>query len=454
MLRTFITVQAITWAFLGFSFALRAEAQAAAPKVTATQPRSGDLSVASDLREVVVTFDQDMDTTGYSFVGGGPSFPTVTGKPSWRNARECVLPVQVEAGHAYTLGINIATHGSFKSSTGLSATPVVLTFTVRGAGNAPQAPAPTAATQAESVRQLREAIERRYSYRDVHKVDWPAAWKLFEPRLLAAKTSREFAVVAGEMLAATQDAHIWLTEGGEVVPAFRRVATPNANIKRLPALLTGWSQKDPMVAVGRASKDTGYIAIHSWDRKQAPQLLEAAYAALEELKGTSALIVDVRFNSGGDERLAREFAGCFIRERKLYAKHVVLDSASTSGFSAPMERWLEPTPNRPAYAGKVAVLVGPVNMSSAEAFLLMMKQVPGCKLVGARSFGASGNPQPHALANGVTVMLPSWKAMLPDGTEFETNGIAPDVAVTTKPEDFAQDDPVLMKALLLLESGP
>ena len=37
------------------------------------------------------------------------------------------------------------------------------------------------------------------------------------------------------------------------------------------------------------------------------------------------LVIDVRPNGGGDERLAQELAGCFVAERALYAKHVYRD---------------------------------------------------------------------------------------------------------------------------------
>jgi hypothetical protein len=422
-------------------------AQTPEPRVAAIEPRNGDQDVAPDLKEIVVTFDQDMSTSGFSFVGGGPAFPKAVGKPAWRSARQCVLPVQLEPNHAYTVGINSATHTSFRSSKGLPVAPVVLSFKTRGAGGEPGAPTISAGKQAESVRQLREAIDKRYSYRDVHVVDWAATWKEFEPKLLAAKSAREFAIVAGEMLAATRDIHIWLMEGGEIVPAFRRSVAPNANVNLLPKLVSGWTQKHAMIASGKAAPQIGYVAIHSWERKHAPQLLEAAFAALAEVQELPALIVDVRFNSGGDETLAREFAGCFVRERVRYARNVILDPGSVTGFSAPMERWLEPNAKRPAYTGRVAVLMGPVNMSSAESFLHMMKQAPNCKLIGARSYGASGNPKPTELANGVTVFLPSWKEILADGSTLEMKGIAPDVEVAARAEDLSQRDPVIEKAI-------
>ncbi len=269
------------------------------------------------------------------------------------------------------IGTNSATKTNFKNAKGTPATPLVVKFTTAAMGATAPVGVPRE-TQITAIKQLRDAIEHHYSYRDVHIVDWPAAWSEFEPRLKNARSAREFAVIAGEMLATTQDPHVWL-------------------------------------------------------------------------------IQDARVNSGGDETIAREFAGCFVRQRAMYARHVNLDSASPTGFTRPTDRWLEPTPNRPAYAGRVAVLMGPANMSSAEAFLLMMKQVPGCRLVGERSYGASGNPQPHVLANGVTVLLPSWQAMLPDGTVFEKRGIEPDVTVATSPAELARRDPVIEKAIALLQ---
>jgi C-terminal processing protease CtpA/Prc len=98
----------------------------------------------------------------------------------------------------------------------------------------------------------------------------------------------------------------------------------------------------------------------------------------------------------------------------------------------------------------VAVLMGPLNMSSCEAFLLMMKQAEKATLVGMDSYGSSGNPQPHSLLPGLTVLLPSWQALRPDGSMFEGEGIAPHIHVPTKPADLVNDDPVLQEALLRL----
>ena len=76
-----------------------------------------------------------------------------------------------------------------------------------------------------------------------------------------------------------------------------------------------------------------------------------------------------------------------------------------------------------------------------------MKQVPDCKLVGETSYGSSGNPKPADLGNGVTVWLPSWKALRPDGTCFEGDGITPDIYVEMIQTELNSRDIVLETAL-------
>ncbi len=415
---------------------------AAPPQVVTTLPAQGASAVPLSVQEVVVTFDQDMDQRGFSFMGGGESFPKIVTKPFWRSARECVLPVQLEPARTYQIGLNGPTKGNFKNLAGELLPQVILRFSTAG-GTLPPVPQ---ALQTESIRQLKEALETRYSYRDIHPVDWTAQWREFEPRLMAATSTRAFALIAGQMLAATQDPHIWLMEGGQIVPAFQRAVEPNINWPFTETRIKQAQKPHAMVVSGTAAPGIGYLAVHSWQKNQGAEIFEAARKAMTELQTLPGLILDVRTNSGGDETTARKVAGLFIQKRALYAKHQMHGSQTVE------ERWLEPNPDGPFYRGRVIVLMGPLCMSSCEAFLLMMRQVPGCRLVGAPSYGSSGNPQPHELANRVTVFLPSWRAMLPDGTVFEGRGLTPDVLVRAEKKEFWPGDPVLDKAVELLKS--
>jgi C-terminal processing protease CtpA/Prc len=50
----------------------------------------------------------------------------------------------------------------------------------------------------------------------------------------------------------------------------------------------------------------------------------------------------------------------------------------------------------------------------------------------------------------MTLVLPSWQDLRPDGTCFEGEGLAPDVEVAVTPKDLDEKDPILERALALL----
>jgi hypothetical protein len=102
-----------------------------APKLIATKPANGATDVDPGVTEITVTFDQDMGQ-GCSWVGGGPEYPgSPDGEPEWRGKRTCVLPVKLEAGHHYEVGINSPTYRNFRSAAGQPAAPSTLSFTTK-----------------------------------------------------------------------------------------------------------------------------------------------------------------------------------------------------------------------------------------------------------------------------------------------------------------------------------
>jgi beta-lactamase regulating signal transducer with metallopeptidase domain len=104
------------------------------PQIIATSPRVGETDVDPTLTEITVTFDRDMGN-GFSWTGGGPDYPpSPEGKKAvWRDKRTCVLPVTLEAGHYYRVGINSQSFQSFRSAKGVSARPSAIYFTTKGA---------------------------------------------------------------------------------------------------------------------------------------------------------------------------------------------------------------------------------------------------------------------------------------------------------------------------------
>jgi hypothetical protein len=304
----------------------------------------------------------------------------------------------------------------------------------------------------ESIAQLRRAIDEDYSYRDLRGVKWDKQFAAHAAKLEAAPSAAAFAREAAAMLAPARDVHLVLKVGQTVFPTHRPGPGFNFDPATLRRVVPGLTGTNP-VLTGRFPDGIVYVVITTWSPRN-PAELERAYAALGDAAeggGAKGVIIDVRPNSGGDERLAQQFAGCFVDRPRVYSKNTIRKGGQWHG---PYDRSVEPSASHPRVRAPVVVLMGPQNMSSAESFLLMMRQVPGCKLVGATSYGSSGNPKPHELANGVTVLLPSWKDMFPDGTCLEGVGVRPDVEVPADPATLRERDPVLDEALRILRGRP
>jgi C-terminal processing protease CtpA/Prc len=94
-------------------------------------------------------------------------------------------------------------------------------------------------------------------------------------------------------------------------------------------------------------------------------------------------------------------------------------------------------------------------MSSAESFYLMFAQCPQVTTMGDRTAGSSANPRRIDAGSGITVNLPRWLDLLPNGNRLDTVGVSPDVRVEAGPgEFFNESDPVLEAALKRLRALP
>jgi hypothetical protein len=106
------------------------------PKVVEIVPENGAHDVDPEVTTLQVTFDIPMGE-GMSWTGGGPNFPQESPdgkKATWsKDGRKCTLPVLLEAGHDYELGINSTWHINFQSKWGVPSEPIVYKFRTRDA---------------------------------------------------------------------------------------------------------------------------------------------------------------------------------------------------------------------------------------------------------------------------------------------------------------------------------
>jgi hypothetical protein len=428
-------------------------AEAARPRVVEAIPAAGAKEVDPQLMELRVVFDQPMSPRGWSVVGGGPAFPKLVGKARWENEKTFAWSWRLEPEHDYWLSINNPSFTNFRGTNGQPALPYPISFrTAKGKENGPGAasgPEAVAAANRDALAHLRRAVDEDYSYRDLRKVNWEHRFLDFSPKLEAARTPREFARLAAELLAPAEDIHLWLEAKDETVPTWQRRAPWNIATTSLPKRIPQWRPRGAVVCSGLFDDGIRYLFIKSWPANALAELEPAFEIMADAAEAGQPLIIDVRANGGGSETAARQFAGCFVERPVVYARDMIRRNGK---FSAPFERTLSPNRARPRFRGRVAVLMGQGTVSSCESFVMMMKQAPGCTLLGDRTAGCSGNPQSVDLGNGVVAFVPSWKDLRLDGTCLEGEGFAPDVPVRAAPADFQNGDPVLEAALRLLRA--
>ncbi len=99
------------------------------PKVQSTVPEAFANNVSPDLKEITVTFDQAMVDGSWSWTGGGDTYPKTTSKPFYDKGRTtCTLPVKLEPGKVYWIGINSPSYQNFRGANGRSAQRYVILF--------------------------------------------------------------------------------------------------------------------------------------------------------------------------------------------------------------------------------------------------------------------------------------------------------------------------------------
>lgn len=432
-------------AFLGI-LSLSLTSFAAAPQVVASFPELGAGAVDPQLSEIRITFDQPMDISRCSWATLGSRFPEVAGEPHWVDEYTAVLPVALEPGSDYWLLVNSPTLGGFRSRTGEMATPHLLAFRTAEPGGGDNQPNPRQwARNEQAYDQLLEIMTTFYSYKDRLNIDWATRLAFRRDWLLQSPDDFIFAVRLIDLLQPAQDPHLSVTVDEQRLPTFWTVRPANYNLQWVVEGLTNprlWSN----VVLSGERDDTGYILISSWTADAA-----GAVAAVDALRHKPSLIIDVRPNSGGNERIAQQVAGCFTDHPVDYAQSLTIDP-ETLAFTQRTTRTLQPNGDCPTYTGRVVVLTGPQVMSSSESFLWMMRET-GAILMGAPSYGSSGNPKPYELANGVILSVPQWQDMDMDGRVLEGAGVAPDVLLDFPLEAFAERDPLFEAALEALQSS-
>lgn len=199
----------------------------------------------------------------------------------------------------------------------------------------------------------------------------------------------------------------------------------------------------------------GYVALNSFeDNSVADQFV----AAFDKIANTSALILDLRDNGGGESVVSMRILAALID------RPVSLEFWQTRDYKPIFRAWGRPIVMLSAPAGDVLpdpahhyskpiiMLISQRTFSAAEDFLVAFDQSGRGTIVGQRSAGSTGQPLTFKMPGGGSGRVCTWRGTYPNGKQFLGIGVQPQTVVSPTLQDIrAGRDTVLDMAVAQLK---
>lgn len=209
-----------------------------------------------------------------------------------------------------------------------------------------------------------------------------------------------------------------------------------------------------------------YISLNGFHDEGILQSFNDAYENIKQSKG---LIIDLRFNGGGNSSIAAEILSHFTNKDLEGAiwktrKHI----AAYKAWGNYNEKYKDYTQNNAWEFGPMEVLkakdnnhivptyvlIGRHTASAAEDFLIYADKLKHFTTIGEKTYGSTGQPIYFDLPGGGSFRVCAKRDTYPDGKEFVGYGISPNILIKRLPEHLKSNkDIVLYKATQLINDA-
>lgn len=308
-------------------------------------------------------------------------------------------------------------------------------------------------------------FDERYALFGARSVDWRALYEVYRPMVGPETTDEELFDVLTAMLSHLNDTHVMLQaeslgrdfSAGYLGSYFKEMGMDGAmELLSVRPLSENYFQSRPQTAgdgrfqYGWVDEGIGYFHFGGFGDLAASA--EAVDSILEEFDEARAVIVDVRRNSGGDDRVGKTIADRFADQRRLYMVTRDRNGPQHDDFAEPKYWHVDPAER--TFTGPVVLLTNRLSVSAAENFALAMRVLPHVTVVGDFTSGCFADMEWHDLANGWRFSVARNLFVDYAGRCWEGIGVPPDIMVRGHELEGDVDRAFEFALSLLRDGGP
>jgi hypothetical protein len=300
-----------------------------------------------------------------------------------------------------------------------------------------------------------ERVDAVYPYLEYKHVNWDSIYTVYRPRAEQSRGDEIFTILF-DMLGELKDRHIYIkTRGGDAVNTWQPLRWLRDKFSYDPVVVRNYFD-DKLIVTGDGrieysimDDNIGYIYLATFDNNY---ILDYFSEALNYVRDTKSLILDIRHNNGGSYQNLVAAVSRFITAPLEKPAFYVL------GELIPLPPF-EPRGSF-QYVNPVVVLINGVCYSTGDIFPEVMKQIPTVTLVGDTTGGGSSGstssaPAEYTLPSGKKIFVGTTDWRRYDGLPYEWIGVPPDILVRQTREDIDNGrDLQLEYAINMLKSGP
>jgi hypothetical protein len=307
-------------------------------------------------------------------------------------------------------------------------------------------------------------------------IDWAAVRAKYRPMVDDETTPKQLFRIFEKMITPLGDAHAYIegpkgdsfapkrpgTRDEDDVSQGQAVKAVNRYLTRTLAVLDVQDFAGGRISYANLPDGRGYLRLTSFEEYGGPntpfvtssavltQVLNRVFTP-DRVARLRGLIIDVRFNTGGDDALGLQIAGRLTNTPYVaYRKQPRTDPANPAVHGRLQTVTVTPTPGVARYTGPITLLASDLTVSAGETFVeAMLGRNPTPVRIGTTTQGVFSDDMTRTLPNGWTFTLGNEEYYDLNGHNYEGAGIPPNltVPVFTSDELHNRRDSALTVAL-------